>query len=244
LDIHVRTRKEHLYSLISAVSVKLGDKTFEVNHEDLDLGAPAFYYNGELTGGISADGFKEGPFSVSLTSLHNEDFNKDVLVITIHLQGGGSDDKLTIHVMDQFMFLHVNAISKNVVSSSGLAGSYPEGLMLGRDGSDLSYDRNAYGADWQVLPDEPKLFHSTPEGFPQAPHAGCALPEIDAHEYLRTANAEMYQLAVKACQEEGVKGASLDDCIFDVVILSNPAIAAAWWGSSGASSDAVVVKEE
>jgi len=140
-------------------------------------------------------------------------------------------DKVTIHVLHQFSFVDVDTIGARLVGVSGLSGSYPEGRMLGRDGSDLSHDRNAYGAEWQVQDDEPKLFHTTPEGFPQAPHSVCKLPEIDAHEYLRTANAEMYQVAVKACEQEGMNGLELDDCVFDVVVLRDPAFAAAWWGA-------------
>jgi len=98
-------------------------------------------------------------------------------------------------------------------------------------GSDLSQDRNAFGGDWQVHPSEPQLFSSTPEGFPQAPHATCKLPDVDAHEYLRSENADTYRIAVEACQKEGMVGLDLDDCVFDVMILNNPGVAAAWWGS-------------
>jgi len=120
--------------------------------------------------------------------------------------------------------------------------------MLGRDGiTDLSEDRDTYGGQWQVQPDEPQLFHSTPEGHPMAPHATCRLPETDAHDILRKENADFYQIAVEACTKEGMSGLDLDDCVFDVVILRNPSMAAAWWGKKEGEpelEETVTVEEE
>ena len=91
-------------------------------------------------------------------------------------------------------------------------------------------DRDIYSNHWQVPTDEPKLFFSTPESHPMVPQT-CKLPEGDAHEYLRVENAELYQIAVKACIKEGVEGLHLDNCVFDVVILQNQGMAAAWWSA-------------
>jgi len=96
------------------------------------------------------------------------------------------------------------------METSGLLGSFFGSKKLARDGMDLSdMDHNVYGVQWQVQPDEPQLFHATREGHLMAPQATCKLPEIDAHEYLRTENAEFYQLAVEACLKEGMTGMDL-----------------------------------
>ena len=63
-----------------------------------------------------------------------------------------------------------------------------------------------------------------------APQA-CRLPQIDAHDFLRSENAELYQTAVEACIKEGIEGLDLDDCVFDVVVLKDQGMAAAWWGA-------------
>jgi len=233
IDVHVRTVSESIYSIIAAVGIKVADSVFSFHHEN--LGFPQIFIDGVEVTEIPDGGHEQGPFRVTTSTLHEEKYDKNVMEYIITL-GGSEHDKITIHVMDQFVFVNAGFAATSLESGTsgltGLAGSYPDGKMLGRDGSDMSHDRNAYGSDWQVQEDEPKLFYSTPEGFPQAPDTKCKLPEIDAHEYLRTANAEMYQVAVKACEEEGVKGNFLDDCVFDVVVLSKPEIAAAWWGSS------------
>lgn len=225
LDVHVRTKIERIYSIITGAAIKVGSSVFEFEHET--VGRPKIFLDGVEVG----DEFRQhehGPFRITKSMVHNKDFDKNILAINVHF---GGHNRLSLHVLDQWVFLSVDAVSKDMIGSVGLAGSFPAGEMLDRGGNDLSHDRNAYGGAWQVQPEEPQLFRTTPEGHPQAPHSACRLPDTDAHEFLRTENAVLYRVAVEACQKEGMTGLDLDDCTFDVVILRNPMMAAAWWGA-------------
>jgi len=221
LDVHVRTKIESIYSLITAVAIKVGDSIFEFNHET--VGEPKYFVDKTE---ISEIPYQDADFTVTTRFVHNKDHNKMVQIIKIDL---GGRSYFQIDVMDQWVFVGVISSSKDIRDSVGLSGSYPGGEMLGRDGStELSHDRNAYGSQWQVQQDEPQLFHSTSKGHPPAPHATCKLPTEDGHQYLRTKNSDIYCMAVEACQKEGISPQDMDDCIFDVSVLSNPKIAAAW----------------
>jgi hypothetical protein len=55
----------------------------------------------------------------------------------------------------------------------GLIGSYPTGEKMARDGKTIMSDTNAFGQEWQVRANEPKIFHSV-EG-PQFPET-CEMP--------------------------------------------------------------------
>lgn len=241
LTVHVRTRLQGFYSIVESAAVRHGeDSVFEFNHETVN--EPEYFFGGKE---VSLP-HTEGAFSVTSRMLKNVDFDMDVRAITIQLDG--TRDKITIHQMLQWVFVDVDMTGAELAGAVGLLGSFPEGTMLGRDGiTDLSEDRDAYGGQWQVQADEPQLFHSTPEGHPIAPHAKCRLPETDAHEFLRKENSDLYQTAVEACTKEGMAGLDLDDCVFDVVILRNPSMAAAWWGAREdevATKEAVTVKED
>jgi len=222
LDVHVRTKIEDIYSLISAVAIQVGDTIFEFNHET--VGEPEFFMNGVEISDLPHTDNKD--FLVTKHEVHSEEYNTNLQVYTIDL---GRDSVIKIEVMFKWVNVNVHAPGNHVAGSTGLSGSYPAGTMLGRDGvTDLKNDRNTYGSQWQVQEDEPNLFHSVPEGHPQAPHATCKLPTINAEEFLRTKNSELYRVAMDACMQEGVSGLDLEDCVFDVVMMENVKVAAVW----------------
>ena len=223
LSVHVRTRGMKIYSFIEAVAIQYGESYYEFNNADDQN--PKQYFGGAT---IKSLPFQEGGFNITSHMMKNDDLQQDILAIDVHFDN--SHDKIAIHAMGLFVFVDIHASSNDLTAAGGLLGSFPAGQMLGRDGSDLSFDRDIYGNHWQVQTDEPKLFFSTPEGHPMAPQA-CRLPQIDAHDFLRSENAELYQTAVEACIKEGIEGLDLDDCVFDVVVLKDQGMAAAWWGA-------------
>merc|ERR1712176_937725 len=54
--------------------------------------------------------------------------------------------------------LNVNREMNTFSGSLGLMGTYPEGIMLGRDKKTIFSDFNSFGQEWQVLSHEPKIF--------------------------------------------------------------------------------------
>lgn len=203
MDLHIRTRLQGFYSIIEAVGIKHGNFVYEFNNEV--IGEPKQYLNGAE---IESLPHEEGPFAITTTTKKNEDYDVNVLIITVHL--AGSQDKIILHQAHQWVFVDIEASSTELLGATGLLGSFPGSKKMGRDGTDLTdMDRNTYGVQWQVQAEEPQLFRATPEGHPMAPHATCKLPEVDAHEYLRAENAEFYRIAVEACMKEGMMGMDL-----------------------------------
>jgi hypothetical protein len=75
-------------------------------------------------------------------------------------------------------FVRVNLEDKNhdtFAGSSGLMGSFPGGLLYNRANSTILEDVNAFGQEWQVLDNEPKLFRNV-DG-PQHPQR-CDMPTV------------------------------------------------------------------
>ena len=227
LDIHVRSVIENFYSLLTAVAIKVGASVFEFNHEI--VGKPKLFVDGLE---ISELPHRDENFEISTHQMPHE--GRTVNIYTINL---GQHTVVKLDVLDKWVFAYVKAAAVDVANSIGLSGSFPDGRMLGRNGTDLGADRNAYGSQWQVQDNEPKLFHSTPDGHPMAPHAICKLPSLDGHQYLRTQDAQLYRAAVEACQRQGLMPQDLSDCIFDVSATKMTELATAWWGKEKAEAE-------
>jgi len=231
LDVHVRTRIESIYSIVTGTAIRVGNAIFEFDHET--IGQPKFYVDGME---IPELPFEDELFKVSTYTIESAEFKQSVDIYTVDL---GNDAAVTIEVMGMWSMVEIAALGPEVVGSTGLSGSYPGGQMLARDGvTDLSHDRNAYGSEWQVQEDEPKLFRTIPDGHPQAPQNTCKMPEKDAHTYFRENKKDMYVKAYRACKALKLTKADLKDCTFDVMVMENVDIARAWWGHSSLVSPA------
>merc|ERR1712176_1460167 len=86
----------------------------------------------------------------------------------------GKGDKIVFSVWNLFVGVHVkNAKIEHFHNSTGLMGSFPDGIKLARDNISIIDSFDSFGQEWQVLSSEPKLFHNI-EG-PQHPNS-CDIP--------------------------------------------------------------------
>ena len=147
----------------------------------------------------------------------------------------GKDKKSVIHVRRTFLknSLAILSISiegnpEDFVGSCGLLGAYPTGNALGRDGRDMEGDWNAYGMEWQVGPDEPKLFRDK-NREPQLPEAQCKMPTVsitsEIVHALKMEYPQLYMEAQVACRN--AKNA-LNDCMADVMVAKDTSAAEAF----------------
>ena len=219
--VHIRTKIETWWSYVESAVVRIGDETLEIKE------------GGLFTNGVAID----------MESLENEKFYLTEMsgLQMRYMQSGsnleahiylGNGEKLLMKTFKGFVKVEMAAEgSEYYKGSHGLLGRFPDGKRVGRDGETFIEDVNAFGQEWQVLPEEPKLFH-TYEGEWVVP-AGqkCAMPtetlEKKQLRQRRLANGMALQEAEKACSHLE----SADDrkaCVFDVVSTQDVNMASVW----------------
>ena len=109
-----------------------------------------------------------------------------------------------------------------------ILGKYPSGERLARDGKTIVDGDNEFGMEWQVLTEEPMLFHDIDEVV-QHPES-CAMPtEKEAKSIGRKLRAldVSEDAAAAACAH--VAGDDLrDNCIFDVLATQDEDMAGSY----------------
>ena len=112
-------------------------------------------------------------------------------------------------------------------SSLGLMGTFPNGVKLGRDNMTVYENSDEFGKEWQVQLNEPKLFHEP--GSVEHP-TQCIMPSLEQKKERRRRLGESSRIssaAQAACR--GVDPKFLDECIFDVAVTNDVAMAMAYF---------------
>ncbi len=175
IDIHIRTTRvdsEHIsYSYISGVAVKIGPDVLEA----MDDGS--IVINGDtLLGNI-----EDNSFDAFRLHSHMKGKKKQIFVHDLDLSKNESI-QIRCNTKTGMLFVDVKGIFSD---SIGLLGTSDKGTtsLLARDGqSKLSGEWNTFGEEWQVRPNEPKLFQDNRN--PQYP-AGCQYKSARSKPRLR-----------------------------------------------------------
>merc|ERR1711957_468764 len=106
-----------------------------------------------------------------------------------------------------------------------MGGSFKDSQWMARDGNTVFSDANEFGQEWQVLPNEPTLFHNAGDG-PQAPSKGQIPSKTTLRRRLVKSEVTIKD-AEKACA--GIFNvADFDLCVFDVMASGDKEIAGAY----------------
>ena len=221
MTIHIRTKIETWWSYIQAAVVKIGDESFEIEMNQ-------FYKNGEALdmAKITAEPTHD-KISGLLLRYKQKEGNIEALVYF------GNGEVLKMKTFKGFVTVQVGAEGDDSIytGSHGMLGSYPDGARLGRDGVTHIENVNAFGHEWQVLPEEPKLFSSYDAEWVVAAGQACAMPdESEAKVSLRKrrlASGMPMDEVEKACahlEDAGDKKA----CIYDVMATQDVSMASVW----------------
>jgi hypothetical protein len=165
LDIHTRTTIRHDYSFISAAAIKIGDSVLEVG------GWGEYVFNGvegaDLTEGVIADGVE---VTHEMVSKKTHIFTINVGAVADH-----GDAKIKVQTFKEWVSIHIDyPMKEDYADSKGMLGTFPEGKLVGRDGVTIFEDHDAFGQEWQLLPEEQGLFQGLRS--PQYPSM-CVLPK-------------------------------------------------------------------
>jgi hypothetical protein len=224
LDLHIRTTRVDLdrvsYSYISAAAVRIGSNVLEVKDDGSVL------INGSLlalVNGGSSHEFAGFPITKTFKGA-----KKNICIYDLYL---GEDEKsiqIRVNLRTGMVFVNVKGNFEDGVGLMGRAGT-TSGFLVARDGhTNLGGEWNAYGEEWQVRSDEPKLFA---ENRPPQHPTGCVYKsQKQTNAYLRrrlldgTTNTAMTtEMATKACEK--FSGRKKDFCISDIMATGDVELA-------------------
>lgn len=214
MDIHLRTKLTKQWSFVSNAAIRIGEDILEVSGAERGS-AHQYWLNGEAGKDLS--------FGISGHSISYEEGSGGSSHFFIELNDNG--EGIRIKTWKGFVRVDFTSPSGETFGNSlGLLGSYPSGSKLGRDGMTVIDDNNAFGLEWQVLPEEAKLFHNL-EGA-QAPEQ-CVMPDVSkARRRLRESTISLED-AQLACARV-TYGVEQDACIFDVLATNDKSMAGAY----------------
>ena len=102
-------------------------------------------------------------------------------------------------------------------------GEFTTGEMIGRYGEPMD-DFVEYGYEWQVNPEDPKLFLDVRE--PQLPYEKCRMPTKARPNRRLLRSSAILEQAKVACAHLSSK--AFDLCVDDVVTIGDVGIADTW----------------
>jgi len=209
MDIHMRTSKTKQWSYISTAVLRIGNDTLEIE------GKTNQYWLNGVAGAFLEDGISGYPITSYRVNSKQYEFVVDL----------GESGSVTFKTFKDMIRIDVSAMSAQDFNGSlGMMGSYGKGLRLGRDKTTIIEDPIAFGLEWQVLANEPMLFHKV-EG-PQAP-ATCEMPTATSVERRRLREVTVsLEDAEMACSR--VSLTERDQCIFDVLATNDKELAGAY----------------
>lgn len=217
--VHIRTKIETWWSYVESSVVRIGDdETIEISDR------------GILVNGAIVEPEQNKPILTKFAGLQVRYIKiGDNYEAHIYLSG---NEKLLMKTFKGFVKVQIAAQgSEHYRGSHGLLGNFPDGTRVGRDGVTLIEDVNAFGQEWQIREDEPKLFSSY--NFDWVVPAGqkCAMPDSSAATALlrnrRLADGMSMEQVQKACSHLE----SADDrkaCEFDVIATQDESMASVW----------------
>ena len=202
--IHIRTDIKNDYSFISSAAIQIGDSVIEI-------GAWGEYI---VNGVENAD--MPAPLADGIEVVHEMKSKKThVFTIDVGSVSDHGDARLKIQTFKEWVSIHIeHPQHSDYDDSTGMLGSFPKGVRFGRDGVTVIEDDNAFGQEWQVLPEEQGLFQGRRE--PQHP-SQCVLPQELAAESGRRL-AESKQVSETEAREACAHlEAHQEFCVHDVM---------------------------
>ena len=221
--IHIRTKIETWWSYVESAVVRIGDETLEINGGGK---GQWLYTNGVANEPLEDKKWHHTEFA-GLTLRYKQTGPNSEAHIYL-----GNGEKLLMKTYNDFVKVEIAAEgSEYYKGSHGLLGRFPDGKRVARDGVTFIEDVNAFGKEWQVLPEEPQLFHTYEDEWVVPAGHSCAMP-VDTLEkkqlrQRRLENGMPMQEAEKACAHLE----SADDrkaCVFDVVATQDVNMASVW----------------
>jgi len=207
LNVHIRSKLVRFWSYIKNVAIRIGNDILEIEGSSNPEHNEATYwinyeYQGELT---DLGGF---PISFSASSLAKS-------IYEIDLSSKYPGVKIIIKIYKEFIRVKLHGGVDAFGNTVGLLGGYKTGKTYARDERTILNDFSKLGNEWQVLPGEPKLFHTLES--PQFPEK-CLEPENPQGQRRRRLGESRISIeqAERACAV--LKDPlTIKDCVYDIL---------------------------
>ena len=221
--IHIRTKIETWWSYVESAAIRIGDETLVVRGGNKD---EWLLTNGEANAAVEEEKWYLSKFA-GLTLRYKQ--SRAGREVHIYMPNG---EKVMIKSFHDFVKVELKADgSEYFQGSHGLLGRFPDGKRVARDGETFIEDVNAFGQEWQVLVEEPKLFGNYDDKWVVPAGQKCAMPS----ETLEKKQLRQRRLASGIPMEDAEKAcAHLADasdhkaCVFDVIATQDTNMAAVW----------------
>ena len=223
--VHIRTKIETWWSYVESSVVRIGDETVEITGGKKDQWL--------FINGIPNEPLEENKWYMGKVSGLHVRYRQSMGNGQARIYFGNSKSKqLHLKTFGDFVKVNLDAQENDHYNGShGLLGRFPDGLRVGRDGVTVIEDVNEFGQEWQVKPEEPRLFRSYDEEWVVPAGQKCAMPSETAEKKLlrqrRLAEGIPRAAAEKACAHLGDAG-DRKACIFDVVSTQDLSMADSW----------------
>jgi hypothetical protein len=208
MDIHIRTKHRGQYSYITTAAVRIGDDILEIIGQD-----KRYYLNSEANVAFPAK-IAGYDITYSLRSDTQQTF-------LIHLP---KEQRVVIKTWYELVSVSIeNGNEADFGDAVGLMGDYVTGHKRARDGHVMD-DVNAFGQEWQVRSDEPKLFQTLK--MPQYPQE-CMMPPVMLDKRRRRLSEGVTEdVAKAACAHVSVD--DFDFCVYDVMATNDVGMVGAY----------------
>ena len=223
--IHIRTKIETWWSFVESSVVRIGDETVEITGGKK---GQWLFINGIANEPLEDKKWYMGKVSGLHVRYRQDGGNGEARIYF----GNSKSKQLLLRTFGTFVKVMVDADGSDYyLGSQGLLGRFPDGKRVARDGETFIEDVNAFGQEWQVKPEEPRLFRSYNEDWIIPAKQKCAMPtetvEKKAIRKRRLAEGIPRADAEKACAHLGDAG-DIKACIFDVISTQDLTMAASW----------------
>ncbi|KAL3932770.1 MAG: hypothetical protein SGBAC_010695 [Bacillariaceae sp.] len=221
LDVQIRTKVVRHWSYIKNVAIRIGTDIFEIEG-NADMSEDLRYWiNMEFNGEVQT----VGGFPVIFKNRKGKAMKQTIL---IDLSSKYPGTTIEVQVWNEFVKVNFqNPTVKAFGNTVGMLGDFHSGKTVGRDGVTVLDDYMLLGEEWQVLPADNMLFHSTEE--PQFP-SKCIEPEDPQGARRRRRLGESSvttEQAEKACSSLTDK-IDRSDCVYDILATQNLDMAGAY----------------
>lgn len=212
LDLHIRTTLDGAFSSITAMALRVNDDLVQID-------AHFVYYRGKKKKWEKMP-LETPNFTIRRPKRRFAGKIRCKMDIVLNDKSIIRMQRVMLENSLDLLSISIDGSNEDFGGSYGLLGDFTTGDALGRDGRNMTGDWNAYGMEWQVTTDEPRLFRQTRE--PQLPHARCKMPTAsitrESVMSVRKSDPKFYMDAQIACAHAG---SDLNDCMEDVLLAKD-----------------------
>ena len=222
--VHIRTKIETWWSYVESAVLQIGDETVEITGGKK---GQWLFINGIPNEPLENKKWYMGNISGLHVRYRQDGGNGEARIYF----GNSKSKQLHLSTFGEFVKVNLDANEGNHYKGShGLLGRFPDGRRVGRDGETFIEDVNAFGQEWQVKPDEPRLFRSYEGDWIVPAENKCAMP-VETAETQRLRRRRLAEGIPVDQAEMACAHLATDDrkaCIFDVISTQDIAMANSW----------------